>query len=67
MHGAQSSSMGAADLRELIKCVDGIFVEMIKEHKELEKYRPEYKILAKETNAQLDECERNDNPQTKQE
>lgn len=67
MHSSQSSSIKAAELREAIRCIDGIFDEMIEEHKELEKYHTEYKTLAKETNIQLDECEKNANPESKME
>lgn len=67
MHTVQSSSLGASDLRKFIKCVDGVFDEMVKEHINLEKYYSEYKILAKKTNVELDGCEKKDTPESKKE
>lgn len=53
------------ELRGLIKCIDGAYVELIPEYKQMKKYYAEYQLLAKETNYLLDECERSKSPDLK--
>lgn len=48
--------------RQLLKCVDGLFEELIEKHKEMEKYHIEFKEYAKGENAKLDECDKSENP-----
>lgn len=48
----------APQFRELLKCVGGVVDEVVGKYKELEKYHPEYKALAEKTNSKLDECEK---------
>lgn len=53
-------SYTANDLRKLVKCVGGVFEDLIREHKELENYYTKYKVFAEETNTRLVECEKMD-------
>lgn len=58
---------GADGVRKSIKCGDDVFVELVTENKELEKYHEEYKVLAADANKQLDECEKIENQEQKEE
>lgn len=62
-----SPSKDAAELREFAKCIDGILGEVAGEHKEIEKYHAEYKVLAEKTNLQLDGCLKMDDDESKEE
>lgn len=53
--------LNAKDLRALVKCVDGVFDELVDKHKELEKYHTEYKVIAMKTTLRLDKCEKIEN------
>lgn len=54
-------------MRKSIQCGDNVFAELVKEYKELEKYHVEYKQLVNETNSQLDECEKIEDIDSKEE
>lgn len=55
--------MGTSQIyRQLLKCIDGLFEELIQKHKELEKFHIEYKEHAKGEHAKLDECDKSDKP-----
>lgn len=58
---------GADGMRKSIKCGDDVFAELVSENKELEKFHVEYKELAAEANKQLDECEKIENQDQKEE
>lgn len=65
MYGA-TISIDTDGLREALKCGENVFAELAKEHKELEKYYIEFKQLVSETNTQLDECEKIENFEAKE-
>lgn len=48
-------------------CVDGVFIELIEEHKELEKHYSDYKTLTVATNIRLSGCEKVENLEFKKE
>lgn len=58
---------GADGMRRSMKCGDAVFDELVSEHKELEKYHIEYKALTAEATKQLDECEKIENTDQKEE
>lgn len=58
---------GADGMRKSIKCGDEVFGELVTDNKELEKFHAEYKELATEANKQLDECEKIENQEEKEE
>lgn len=58
---------GADGLRKSIKCGDDVFGELATEYKELEKYHEEYKALAADADRQLDECEKIEGQEQKEE
>lgn len=41
-----------------LKCVDGVLVDLVKEHKELEKHHSQFKTYWKETNSKLADCKK---------
>lgn len=55
------------DFRKLLKCVDGVFGELTPTYKELEPHHAEFKAKATEINLKLDECEKTENPESKNE
>lgn len=55
------------DIRRTLECVDGIFAQLAEKYKELAKYHPDFQTKAKEINTILDECEKAENPDTKNE
>lgn len=67
MFAEKTPSEDATELREFAKCVDGIMDRMAGEHKEIEKYQSEYKILAQKTNLRLDDCLKMDDDDAKEE
>lgn len=54
-----------ADLRKTMKCVDGVYAELFKKHKELEEHYSQYKLYANYINNKLNDCENPDNSDTK--
>lgn len=58
----ETPSYTADDLRKLMKCIDGVFDELIGEHNELKKYYPQYKVYVEESNERLAKCEKMENP-----
>lgn len=53
------------DFRKSMKCIDGVFGEMVGEYKGLDKLHIEIKAHIEETSLQLDECEKIENPKSK--
>lgn len=53
--------------REMIKCVDGVFTEVMEKYSELKKHYPEFQALAEKTNLKLNECDKADNADAKNE
>lgn len=54
-------SYTADDLHKLVKCVGGVFEDLIVEHKEFENYYSQYKVFAEEANTRLSKCEEMEN------
>lgn len=64
---ADEPPYNSEQFRELIKCVDGVFTELMGKYNELEKHHPEYQALAEKTNLKLDECDKAENDDAKNE
>lgn len=62
---SSSGTDKSVKLRQLLKCVDRIFDELVGDYKELEKYRSQYKTYAKEIHRKLDECDKTNTPDSK--
>lgn len=60
-----AKSFDAKEVRELVRCVDGVFEELVEKYKELVKYHTEYKAIAMKTNLRLDKCEKIDDSEFK--
>lgn len=57
----------APQFRDLIKCVDGVFAEVMSKYNTLEKHHPEYQALIEKTNLKLNECDKAENADAKNE
>lgn len=67
MYAHDNSEKQITELRKSMDCVDGVFIELVGEHKELEKHYSDYKTLTQETNSRLSGCEKVENPDMKKE
>lgn len=50
-----------------MECTDGVFVELVKEHKEIEKFYYMFKAYANVTSLRLGGCDNAENPEIKKE
>lgn len=54
---ADEPPYGASQFRELIKCVDGVFAELMGKYNGLKEHHPDYRTLSENTNLKLNECD----------